>query len=547
MNNPFFNRGPIREAQFYFARPRETREVVRLLAGAQNCSLVGPIRSGKTSLLWRVRDDLEQGTVVYLSFEGLLNLSPEQFFHRLALETVRQARKAAIVWPGLEGREELGFLELQDFLEQAEGLGEPMIFCLDEVELAAANPAFDVNLFSALRSIAARPGVCFVTATERGLHELEAAAGRKIGSPFSDLFSVVKLRSLDRETAWREVDRLASEAGYDLSSEQDLILELGGGWPYYLQVVAYEVCELKERRGQATSEGHGRSQSPCDRPLRDEERRFVRSRSYEQVEPVLTLLWERLTVNERASALASLPGEAGPAVEGLTMLADGGVQPVSGLAQRFLEERSRDQTAPLADLAAADPLPQDRTMALALVRALVRAMEARDQYFRGHGERVARLAAAMAAELGGPQELTEALTVAGRVLEIGRVSVSDLILLKPGALTEKEMEIVRALPLVSAQILDALEFPWPVRPAVRYHHERLDGSGYPEALVSDEIPLAARLLAVAEVMVAMTSDRPHRKARSVQEALQELEQGAGVKYDREAVEAVRRMAGRGEV
>jgi len=531
MNNPFFNRGPIREPQFYFARPRETREVVRLLAGAQNCSLVGPIRSGKTSLLWRVKDDLEQGTVVYLSFEGLLNLSPEQFLHRLLRETVRQTRKAAIVWPGLEGREEVGFLELQDFLEQAERLGERMIFCLDEVELAAANPAFDVNLFSALRSIAARPGVCFVTATERGLHELEAAAGRKVGSPFSDLFSVVKLRSLDRETAWREVDRLASEAGYDLSSEQDLILDLGGGWPYYLQVVAYEVCELKQG----------------DRPLTEEARRFVRSRAYEQVEPVLTLMWERLTANERSMAVAALTGEAGPAVEGLTMLADGGAQPVSGLAQRFLEERARDQAAPLAALAAADPSPEDRTMVLAFVRALVRAMEARDQYFRGHGERVARLGAAIAAEMGCPQELAEALTVAGRVLEIGRVSVSDLILLKPGALTDKEWEIVRALPLVGAQILDALEFPWPVRPAVRYHHERLDGSGYPEALVSDEIPLAARLLAVAEVMVAMTSDRPHRKARSVQEALQELEQGAGVKYDREAVAAVERLVQRGEV
>lgn len=531
MNNPFFNRGPIHESQFFFARPREMREVTRLLAGAQNCALVGPIRSGKTSLLLRLKEEMASQAVVYLSLEGLLTLSPEQFFHRLASETVRQSQRPALSWPRLETREELSFLELQDFLEQAERAGEQIVFCLDEVELAPANPAFDVNLFSALRSLAARPGICFVTATERGLHELEVAAGRTSGSPFADLFSVVKLRPLDRQAAWREVDRLASAAGLELSPERDLLLELGGGWPYYLQVAAFEVCELK--RGA--------------QPLREEERLFVRAQAYEQVEPVLTLLWERLTSQEREAALAALSGRPGPAVAGLTVSAEEGAQPVCGLAARFLEARARDQAAPLATLMAADPRPPDRTMVYAFVRTLMRATEARDQYSRGQGERVARLAAAMAAELGYPQELAESLTVAGRVMEIGRVSASDLILLKPGPLTEKELEIVRALPLVSSQLLEALEFPWPVRPAVRYHHERLDGSGYPERLVGDEIPLAARLLAVAEAMVAMTSDRPHRKALSVTEAWRELEQGAGVKYDREAVAAVGRLLARGEV
>ena len=90
--------------------------------------------------------------------------------------------------------------------------------------------------------------------------------------------------------------------------------------------------------------------------------------------------------------------------------------------------------------------------------------------------------------------------MASRVHDIGHVSISDMILLKPGALTELETEIVRTHPLVGAQILDALEFPWSVKPAVRYHHERLDGSGYPEGLMGEEIPLAARVLAVADVI-----------------------------------------------
>jgi HD-GYP domain-containing protein (c-di-GMP phosphodiesterase class II) len=137
--------------------------------------------------------------------------------------------------------------------------------------------------------------------------------------------------------------------------------------------------------------------------------------------------------------------------------------------------------------------------------------------------------------------------VAARLHDIGRVSISDMILLKPGPLTELETEIVRTHPVVGAQILDALEFPWSVKPAVRYHHERLDGSGYPEGLMNNEIPFGARIVAVADVMAAMTADRPYRRSLSEGEALAELTANAGVKYDAAAVAALERAVQRGLV
>jgi HD-GYP domain-containing protein (c-di-GMP phosphodiesterase class II) len=564
MKNPFFNRGPIVDDHFFFGREKETREILRLLSRAQNCSVVGPVKSGKTSLLLRlgrapvmVAHGLSPAeyAVVYLSFEGLAGLSAEQFFHLMLRESARQAEgKIALVWPRFEKRESLRFLELKEAVEQLRVAGERLVFCLDEVELAAHNPAFDNGFFSALRHLASDPGVCFVTATEKRLHEVQAA-GEQVGSPFADLFSVIRLRPVEEEVAWRAVNGLAAEAGVDLSSERDFIFALGGGWPYHLQVVACQVCDW-------------RLQGPCaavGRALTEEERLFVSSRAYEQLEPVLAIMWERLGREEREAALAAVDVAGGtpapPQIEGLTIGAGDRTRPVNMLVERFLRERQRDGRAagwePLEEpgkpalqaAAGLEPFGSAqggpaRPMVYAVVRALVRAVEARDRYVRGHADQVARLAVAIANEMGCPAEVAEGVKVAARVHDIGRVSISDIILLKPGPLTELETEIVRTHPLVASQILDALEFPWSVKPAVRYHHERLDGSGYPEGLMGDEIPLGARVLAVADVMAAMTADRPYRRALPQEQALAELRANAGSKYDAEAVTALERVLAR---
>jgi putative nucleotidyltransferase with HDIG domain len=405
--------------------------------------------------------------------------------------------------------------------------GERIVFLLDEVELAAKNEAFDLNFFSALRHIAARPGICFVTATDCRLHELEIA-GREIGSPFADLFSVVRLRPLEAEAAWRSLCKLSSEAGIDLESEREFILELAGGSAYCLQVVAYEVVECKRD----------------SMPLTEEQRHYVASRAFEQVEPVFSIMWERLEEPRRQAAVsAQAEDPAAVEVEGFTSLTDGQALPQNRLVERFLADRSREQGARIEDLHFSDS--PDRSTMYSVVRVLMRAVEGRDRYARGHADEVARLAAAISLEMGCSPEITEAVRIAARLHDIGRVSISDLILLKPGPLSELETEIMRTHPLIGAQILDALEFPWAVKPAVRYHHERVDGSGYPEGLQGNEIPLPARIVAVADVMAAMTTDRPYRRALPLEEALAELTVNAGLKYDAAAVNALCRVVERG--
>jgi len=537
MTNPFFNRGPIREPRFYFSRPRETKEVVRLLAGTQNCSLVGPVKSGKTSLLLHLARPgtlaghglrTEGQSAVYLSFEGLGTLAPEQFFHLMVREIAAQSSgKIALVWPRFQARDSVSFLELKEVLDQLEVAGERIIFLLDEVELAARNQAFDLNFFSALRHIAGRPEVCFVTATDCRLHELEIA-GREIGSPFADLFSVVRLRPLETEAAWASLSRLSAEAGVDLESEREFILGLAGGSAYCLQVAAYEVVECKRDSA----------------PLTEEQRHYVVSRAFEQVEPIFSIMWERLDETRRQAAVGARAGD-GLAVEvdGFTSLLDGHAAPDGALAARFLEERGREQGARIEDFQAVDS--PDRSAMYSVVRVLMRAVEGRDRYALGHADEVARLAAVVALEMGCSPETTEAVRIAARLHDIGRVSISDLILLKPGPLSELETEIMRTHPVIGAQILDALEFPWAVKPAVRYHHERIDGSGYPEGLQGNEIPLPARIVAVADVMSAMITDRPYRRGLPPEEALAELTANAGVKYDAEAVDALCRVVEKG--
>jgi len=546
MTNPFFNRGPIRESRFYFARPKETREVVRLVAGSQNCSVVGPVKSGKTSLLLHLARpntlaghglSPAQHIPVYLSFEGLGTLAAEQFFYLIVRELAHQtAGRLTVLRPGLAARDSLSFLELRDVLDQVESANQRLVFLLDEVELAEKNSAFDLNFFSALRHVAARPGVCFVTATDRPLHEIRTA-DREVGSPFADLFSVVRLRPLDPDLAWQQVNALAQGSAADLSGDRDFILDLAGEWPYFLQVVAYEVIECT---------------SGC-RALTENERWYVQSRAREQVEPVLSMMWERLSQDQREAALAAVTdAEAAPPVDGLTVAADGGVLPANALIAHFLTQRQRDSAARAEEylpdetrVAAPGFSVADRQALYAVVRALMRAVEARDRYARGHADRVARLATAVAQEMGYPNDVVDGLRVAARLHDIGRVSVSDMILLKPGPLSDLEMGIVRTHPLVGAQILDALEFPWSVKPAVRYHHERLDGSGYPEGLMGDEIPVGARIVGAADVVAAMTADRPYRPAHTEEEALAELTENVGSKYDSEVVGALERVLKRG--
>ena len=174
------------------------------------------------------------------------------------------------------------------------------------------------------------------------------------------------------------------------------------------------------------------------------------------------------------------------------------------------------------------------------VQNLVRAIEAHDPNTRGHSEKVAGYAVGIAETLDLADEDVDAIRRAGMVHDIGKVGISDAILRKPERLTPEERRLVEQHVLIGASILDQFGTLDGAIPIVRYHHERWDGRGYPDGLQGEAIPLGARVLAVADVFDALTSDRAYHRARDEAATLGILKQEAGRQFDPAAVEAMAR-------
>jgi putative nucleotidyltransferase with HDIG domain len=175
---------------------------------------------------------------------------------------------------------------------------------------------------------------------------------------------------------------------------------------------------------------------------------------------------------------------------------------------------------------------------IATVRSLAAAVDAKDSYTRGHSDKVATYATLVAEEIGLGHEQVTALEMAAYLHDIGKIGVPEAILLKPGALSDDEMAQMRHHPLIGANILKPVAFPWAITPIVRHHHEFWDGKGYPAGLKGEEIPLLARILCVADSYEAMTADRPYRAGRSAPEAVEELRRCAGTQFDPRIVETM---------
>ena len=167
---------------------------------------------------------------------------------------------------------------------------------------------------------------------------------------------------------------------------------------------------------------------------------------------------------------------------------------------------------------------------LSTITSLARAVEAKDPYTSGHTERVARIALTLARELDFDDAQLRAVEVGAIIHDIGKVGIPDEILLKPGPLSPEEAREMRKHPELSSYIVAELELPAVVKQMVRSHHERFDGTGYPDGLAGEEIPLAGRILSVADALDAMTSDRPYRKALSLDVARREIEDEAGAQF-----------------
>ncbi len=175
------------------------------------------------------------------------------------------------------------------------------------------------------------------------------------------------------------------------------------------------------------------------------------------------------------------------------------------------------------------------------LQAVSSMVELRDPYTAGHERNVGELAAAIGAELGLPDAAVKGLRLAGYVHDLGKVSVPAEILAKPSRLTPMEFELIKGHPQSGYDVLKHVDFPWPVAEIILQHHERLDGSGYPRRLKGGEILLEARIMAVADVVEAMSSHRPYRPGFGVDAALVEIETNSGRLYDAQVVAACLRL------
>jgi putative nucleotidyltransferase with HDIG domain len=172
------------------------------------------------------------------------------------------------------------------------------------------------------------------------------------------------------------------------------------------------------------------------------------------------------------------------------------------------------------------------------IRALANAVDARDQATGNHSARVGEYAASIARAMGRPDREVREAEAAGYLHDIGKIGIPDAILTKPGPLSKDEWVAIQGHALLGYEILRPVPIPEPVKLAVRHSHECWDGSGYPDGLAGEEIPLLTRIVSVADTYEALTTARPYRAAWTPQEAVEEIRRGSGTQFDPRVVEAL---------
>jgi PAS domain S-box-containing protein len=207
---------------------------------------------------------------------------------------------------------------------------------------------------------------------------------------------------------------------------------------------------------------------------------------------------------------------------------------VIGLLQD-ISEKKRDEEQ------IARYVKQLQTAFMSTVEVATTLSEMRDPYTAGHERRVGKIAAAIGTELGLDESRVEGLRVAGFLHDIGKITIPAEILSKPGKLTSIEYKLIQGHPQSGYDVLKDVEFPWPLAEVALQHHERMDGSGYPQGLKGEAILLEARIMAVADVMEAMSSHRPYRPGLGIDKALAEIERGRGSAYDPAVADACLRL------
>jgi len=177
----------------------------------------------------------------------------------------------------------------------------------------------------------------------------------------------------------------------------------------------------------------------------------------------------------------------------------------------------------------------------AAINVLIAALEMKDPYTAGHQQRSANVACAIAQEMGLAQDIIEGINIASTIHDVGNLSIPVEILIKPSKLTGKEYSKVKEHARAGYEMFKDVELPWPLAEIIYQHHERIDGSGYPRRLKGNKILLEARILAVADVVDAMSTRRPYRASLGLDAALEEIEKNRGTLYDKTASDACLRL------
>ena len=173
---------------------------------------------------------------------------------------------------------------------------------------------------------------------------------------------------------------------------------------------------------------------------------------------------------------------------------------------------------------------------LDVVTSLANTIDAKDTYTKGHSTFVSRYSEALARAIGLPENEVQRIRLGAMLHDIGKIGIPENVLRKPSKLTDEEWEIMKQHPVIGAdKVLAPNESLRDLIPMVKYHHEHYDGSGYPMGLKGEEIPLSARIVAIADAYHALVSDRPYRKGMGVEKACEILKMGADVQWDRELV------------
>jgi len=190
---------------------------------------------------------------------------------------------------------------------------------------------------------------------------------------------------------------------------------------------------------------------------------------------------------------------------------------------------------------------ENKELFMGSIQMLAGAVDEKDPYTRGHSDRVTRYSLLIAKEMNQPESFLEILRVSAQLHDVGKIGIEDHILKKPGALTEEEFEVMKTHTTKGANILRPVTQLAEMLPGIELHHEALDGRGYPYGLQDEQIPLLARVIAVADTFDALTTNRPYQQAHTPEQALQIIKSIAGKRLDPKAVEALLAVYGRGEI